>query len=262
MARTSATALLVALFALSGQAPEAASATIESSYSVSIRGFPVGRARLQATVGDNRYAIQFSGGVRGLARLFADIETTASAAGRLGGERLRPDRYSHVWVEDDETETVTMGFDDRGLRDVTLDPPRGHPERYVPLSARDKLGALDPLSAFLWPAPDGLAPEICDRTLPLMDGRRRFDIVLSFARRARFVTRDGSYSTEAIVCAFRYRQVAGHRAGRASGDSIIDSEDMEVWLATAAGGIAVPVRVQFHTRAGRIVLQATSVVTE
>ncbi len=57
-----------------------------------------------------------------------------------------------------------------------------HPERYVPLTEADTADVLDLVSAFVWPVAGGVTPDICGRTLPLMDGKRRFDIALAFSR--------------------------------------------------------------------------------
>ena len=156
-----------------------------------------------------------------------------------------------------------MQFSERHLTEMVLEPPRKHPERYVPLTAEDKADAFDLVSAFAWPiSDDDVTPDTCSRTLPLVDGRLRFDIVLSFNRMATIAIRDGSYSGRAVVCRFRYRQVAGHRIGKRNDVTIADSEDMEVWMIPVGGGFALPARVQLRSRAGQIVMQAITIQTE
>jgi len=244
--------------ALLGFLPAAASAlTVHADYSVSLRGFHVGSAKLTAEVDADRYSIVFSGGIRGLARLFSDAATTAKVSGRIGADRLEPKDYSHVWTESGDAETVSMRFAKRGVTEIEA-PPHKHPERYVPLTPETNADALDPLSAFLWPVAAEFGAGLCDRTFPLIDGRRRFDIVLTFNRMDSFATRDRSYSVNVVVCSFRYRAIAGQRLGRKSDASIADSGDAEVWMAPVADGLAAPVRIQFRTRAGRIILRATA----
>ncbi len=254
-----ALALLTALSPLLSSV--AVSETVRAEYAVTIRSFPVGSAKLSAEIAKGAYTIAFSGGVRGLARLFSDAQTTASASGRIGGDRLEPQSYSHVWTEDNEVETVAMRFAGRGVTKIALDPPHKPPERYVPLTAETNADALDPVSAFLWPVAD-FGPGLCERTLPLVDGKRRFDIAFAFARTEPFATREGAFSAKAVVCTFRYRAVAGQRIGGKRDESVTDSNDAEVWMAPVGGGLAAPVRIQFRTRAGRIVLRATTVSVE
>jgi Protein of unknown function (DUF3108) len=254
-------ALILLLPALTLPASGALGRTLRTEYAVSVRGFPVGRAELQAEITGGHYSIQFSGGIRGLARLFSNVETSAAAIGEVGMDQLEPDEYKHLWRENSDTEAVDMHFVDRRLTEVNVDPPRRHPERYVPLTDMDKLDVLDPVSAFVWPVA-GVTPAICSRTLPLMDGKIRFDIALAFSRMETFSTNDRSYSDRAVVCSFRYEQVAGYRIGRKNDDSITDGSGMEVWMTPAGNGLAAPARIQLSTRLGEVVFVATKFETQ
>ncbi len=247
------------LFHASGAA---SATTLQTEYSVTVRGFPVGRARLQAEFNDGRYTIQFSGGISGLARFFSDAETSAAAIGDVGDDRLRPSEYKHIWKEDNETEAVDMHFAGRGLTEVSLDPPQQHPERYAPFTKANTADALDPVSAFVWPVAGGVTPDICSRTLPLTDGKRRFDIALSFNRLEDFTTPDHSYRDRAVVCSFSYEPVAGYRIDKPEKESILNGDGMEVWMAPAGAGLAAPARIQLRTRIGQVVLEATKFRTE
>jgi hypothetical protein len=211
----------------------------------------------QAEISGDAYVLRFSGGARGLARIFSDAETSATVSGTLAADRLQPVAYDHVWTEDGERETVTMRFSGRRLASMTLDPPRRHPERYVPFTPESKADVLDLVSAFLWPFGE-LGEGTCVRTLPLVDGRRRFDITLAPARLAKFATRDGSFQAEVAVCEFRYTPVAGQRIGKPD-NSILNAENAEVWIAPVGDGFAIPARVQLRSRVGRIVLEAVSI---
>jgi Protein of unknown function (DUF3108) len=244
-------------------ASDAASAwTLFTEYSVKIRGFSVGRARLQAEFSDGRYTIQFSGGVTGLARLFSDAETSAAAVGDVGDDRLRPTEYKHIWKEDNETESVDLHFSGRSMTDVSIDPPREHPERYVPLTKANTADTLDMVSAFIWPVAGGVTPDICSRTLPLTDGKRRFDIALRFNRLADFATSDRSYRNHTVVCSFSYEPVAGQRIDKPEKATIVNGDGMEVWMAPAGAGLAAPARIQLSTRIGRVELVATKFRTQ
>jgi hypothetical protein len=234
-------------------------ASLSTEYSVTVRGFPVGRAHLQAEFADGRYTIQFSGGIRGLARLFSNAETSAASVGALGDSAMAPATYRHVWTEDGETETVDMQFSGRRLTEMALAPPEDHPERYVPITSADKADVLDPVSAFVWPVAGGVTPDICARTLSLIDGRRRFDIALRYERMEDFSTRDRSFRGRAAVCSFSYHPVAGHRIDKPDHGTIASGSGMEVWMAPVGPGLAAPARIQLRTRIGRIVLVATSI---
>lgn len=231
--------------------------TIDAQYSVKIRGFLVGRAEFKADISGERYVLRFSGRAGGIGRIFADAATAATVTGSLGPDRLVPADYTHTWIEDGETETVAMRFSGRAVAAITLDPPRNHPERYVPLTPETNADTLDLVSAFLWPV-DKPTDATCNRTFPLLDGRRRFDIALTFARFDNFATGDGSFSTPVAVCAIHYSPVAGHRIGKPD-NSILNASEAEVWIAPIGEGFALPVRIQMQTRVGRILLETRSI---
>lgn len=238
--------------------PNAAAAQwLQITYAVSVRGFPVGTAKIAAEMQGERFSLSFSGGMSGLARLFSDARTTVTASGRVTADRLQPEEYSHVWTEGDDTETVAMRFAGRGVTDVTLNPPLDRPERFVPVTAAHKADALDVASAIVWPAPGGLNRDVCARTLPLFDGKRRFDIALSFKRKEAFSAR--SFAKAAMVCAIRYVPISGHKPKKETGAFVAGSRDAEVWVASVAPGYVAPVLIQLPTRIGRIVLKATRV---
>jgi len=248
--------------ALLADPSRAAEQSIRIDYAVSVRGFSVGSARLDAALSDETYSIAFSGGIRGLARIFSDAETSANVTGTIGPKRLQPVNYSHVWIEDNETETVTMRFEGTRLTEMVLDPPRARLERYVPITAAQNADVLDPVSAFVWQAPDGLKPELCDRTLPLADGRRRFNAVLSYNRAETFSTRDRSFSADAIVCSVGYLAVGGHRIGRPNSGFVAAAGGMEASIAEVAEGWTAPVRIEVRARIGRVVLSAGAVSSD
>lgn len=250
-------ALALLCLAPLGATDGAFAGSFSTDYSVSVRGLPVGSAKLRAELVDGRYRAEFSGRVKGLVRLFSDARLSAQADGEDGERRLRPAAYRHRWIEDDDAEIVRVAFTGSSAGDVSVEPPPRHPERYVPVTEAHKQDVLDPVSAFIWPAPDGATPELCDRTLPLFDGTQRFDLALSFHRSETFEAGDGSFSGPAIVCAIRYRPISGHRPGKESVRFMQANEEIEVWMAAAgAGNVLLPVKFRVQTSFGRVVLEA------
>jgi hypothetical protein len=253
----SLTLLAAALLLAPGGADTAAARQLKVDYSVSIRGFPVGHAKLRANVDGGRYAVSLLGRVSGLVRLFANIKAEAQADGTIGEDRPLAREYQHEWVEDGETETVAMHYSGRGVDEIDLDPPIRRPERYVPVTDEQKADALDLVSAFLWPSPGGATPAACDRTLPLIDGKRRFDIDFAFNRTDFFVVRRGRERHKAVVCSIRYRPVAGHRIDKKNDGFLSESGDMEVWLSDIGDGVLLPIKVLLQSKLGPAVLTAS-----
>ena len=248
------------MLALTALPAPAAAEEFGTDYGATIRGFGVGSAKLRAMIEGDRYTIQFSAKVGGLARLVSDMETAATVTGAVEDGGLNPAAYEHTWREDDDAEAATIQFDGHGVSEAVVDPPPRRPERRVPIEPGDLENAIDLATAFVWPAPNGVRPEICDRTLPLFDGTQRYDLALSFTRSALFEARDGTYSGEAIVCAVRFRPISGHRRDRDSVQFMADNRDIEIWVAPAADGFAVPVKIRVRTEHGMFALEARDFV--
>jgi Protein of unknown function (DUF3108) len=235
---------------------EAAAASFSTEYSVRLVGIPIGTAGVDAEFSDGRYAISFAGRVGGLARLFSHASASAAAAGETGDDGLWPSEYRHQWTEDDETERARVRFRNADVTEISLERPVRHKEQDVPVTQEHKRNVLDPASAFLWPATAGAAPETCERTLRLFNGRHRFDLVFRYSRTEIFRASDGSYSGPAVVCAMRYTPLSGYRRSKASVRFMAENRDMEVWMAPAADGFVAPVKIRVRTKYGRLVLEA------
>jgi hypothetical protein len=243
-------------FFLAACPAQAVAATFSTEYSVRLVGILIGTAGLEADIRDGRYTIVFAGRVGGLARLFSHASASAAAAGETGVDHLRPSEYRHEWTEDDETESARVRFRNSNVTEISLERPVRHKEQDVPVTEAHKRNVLDPASAFLWPASAGAAPETCERTLNLFNGRHRFDLAFRYSRTEVFQTSDGSYSGPAIVCAMRYTPLSGYRRSKASVRFMAENRDMEVWMAPAGDGFMAPVKIRVRTKYGRLVLEA------
>lgn len=249
-------AVALALFAL--PAASAWSATLNAEYSVRVSGIPVGSARLSVTSEEDRYTVEGSGRVKGLARIFSDGNAKGQASGQKSADHVIPARYSHQWTEDGEKEEVDLGFQGNRVASVAIAPEPKRKRKVVPLTDEHKAGVLDPLSAVVFPVDDPSNGEaVCGRTLPLFDGQTRFDLNLAFSRVETIKGAKGSYSGPAYVCSVRYRAVAGHRPNRDSVKYMEANKDIEVWMAPVAGsGLMAPVEVRLRTKAGMLVMRA------
>jgi hypothetical protein len=150
------------------------------------------------------------------------------------------------------------------VKDLVVEPPTTpHPDR-VPLTDSHRRGIFDPMSATLIRVPgngDTVSPEACRRTLPVFDGRMRFDLQLSFNRIEQVHAQKG-YQGPVAVCSVRFVPVAGHVPERPAIKYLAAQHDMEIWLAPIAGTrVVVPYKVSLPTPIGRGVLEATQFVT-
>jgi Protein of unknown function (DUF3108) len=134
----------------------------------------------------------------------------------------------------------------------------------VPVTAEHRSGILDPLSAWLIRADqdDDLTAGVCNRTLPIFDGQRRYDLKLSF-RRMDKVKADQGYTGPVAVCAVSFQPIAGHRASSALVKFLAQGRDVELWLAPVGGTrLLAPIRLALTNMLGNVVVQANKFQSE
>src|SRR5213076_1399454 len=98
------------------------------------------------------------------------------------------------------------------VKELAASPPPGWD--HVPVTETNRQGVVDPLTAMLFSAAtagEGLSQEACRHTLPIFDGRQRYDLKLSFKRMDK-VTAEKGYAGPVVVCSVGYEPIAGHRA--------------------------------------------------
>jgi hypothetical protein len=101
-----------------------------------------------------------------------------------------------------------------------------------------------------------LIPGACEQVLSVFDGTQRFNLALSF-KRMEEVQADKGYRGLAVVCSVNYEPVAGHNPNRFAIKYLMNSRDIEIWLAPISGArVLVPFRISIPTTIGVAVLQA------
>jgi Protein of unknown function (DUF3108) len=254
--------VVVLLGGLSG--PTGAQGKLEARYTASVAGIVVGRGTWVIDIGTNQYTAAASGRVVGLLKILANAEGTVAAHGTIEGGRLWPASYSSRVTADDKVDDIRLAFTAGVITEAVAEPPTPPSADRVPISEAHRRGVFDPMTAELMPvggSGDPLSPEACRRTLPIFDGRQRFDLTLTF-KRFDHVKAEKGYQGPVVVCMVSYQPIAGHRPGRAAIKYLMATREMEMWLAPIAGTrVLVPFRASVPTLIGQAVLEATQFVT-
>lgn len=251
-----------AVLALTGAAigPAQAQGTLTAGYTISVARIPVGKLAWSADIGADSYDIAGSGEASGIASFLASGKGTLATRGTVTDGRLSPTEFSSDITEDGGKLRQTMRLEQGNVTELTIDPPApaADPDR-VALTAAHQQGVVDPLTAWLVPAAgagDGLGREACERTLPVFDGQKRYDLKLAF-RRMDKAKADKGYQGPALVCAVTLQPIAGHRPASSTVTFLAGGRDIELWLAPVAGTrLLAPIRVQVANMLGNIVVQA------
>jgi Protein of unknown function (DUF3108) len=228
------------------------------SYRISLLGLTVGRGTWEIEINTNQYLQRAEGRISGMASSLISGEASASTRGTIANDLARPASFEADVKTDAETEKIKMTFDAAGVVDLIVDPPFPPPaakQERVPITDGDRKGVLDPLSAGLVMvsgSDDLLKPQSCDRQIPVFDGRRRFDVALSFKRMDKVKAETG-YEGPAVVCAIHLVPIAGHRVGGTTMQHLIKSDAMEVTLAPLSDTrILVPFQASIPTVVGTV----------
>lgn len=232
-------------------------------YEVYAGGLHIASSDVELRVGTRAYAVSVSAAPRGILRWFGDWSFTAASNGEVNG-RIDPKGFSTASRNSRQTKTRSLSYGADGSIEVAMNPV----EEGDPVPEALQAGTVDPLSGAVLMVAAVTAGQGCDRTVPVYDGRRRFDLV--FADLGRQVLRpsaQASFSGEALHCQVRLERIAGswqnrHSSGfwrRDDGETDPRRRQMDIFLAEPlAGGPMVPVRAEGQSSAGPILIHLRS----
>ena len=261
----------VALMQGTQTAVKGAELRLDAAYAVTLAGLPIGEISGRLEIDERRFKLTAEGATSGAFRLFLNGHGEMATSGiRSHGEAL-PSKYTLTTTIRSQIETVRLTFSNRNVTEVSIDPEPASNGGLLPITEAHRIRVVDPLAAALVSMPDPATqpgPETCQRTVPVFDGRVRYDLKLGFKRFVDVTTPNG-YKGTAIVCAMYFTPIAGHDPNRFLFKYLSEQRDMEVWLVLLTGtGVMVPYRVAIRTPLGmgsmeakRLELDGTSAAT-
>lgn len=248
---------LVILLLVASLAPAQAQARFEGSYTLSMAAIPVGKLTWRTQFSASDYTAQASGHASGLLSLLVSGEGKAMVRGLLREGRAQSSRFNSAVERIDEKTAVHITFEAGRVRELKVEEPTPESDR-VPIQEAHKIDVIDPFSAFLIPAgeADPLAPAACARVLPIFDGRRRYDLALSFRRIDKALPEKG-YRGPALVCGVKFTPISGHRLSSPLVKFLSEERDIEAWFVPVKGTkLLAPVRMSVASVIGNLVLRA------
>jgi hypothetical protein len=254
-------AAVVTICLLGGGA--SAQGKLDARYVATLAGVPIGKGAWVIDIGDDQFTAAASGMTTGLLRVFATGQGNAASRGAVRSDILAPTIFVSTVNNDKRVEELRIVLSAGNVKELVVDPPTTpNPDR-VPVTEAHRRGVIDPMSAALIRVSgngDPVSPEACRRTVPVFDGRMRFDLQLSFKRIEKVQAQKG-YQGPVVVCAVQFVPVAGYVPERAAIKYLTAEKDMEIWLAPIPGTrVVVPYRISLQTPLGQGVLEATQFV--
>jgi hypothetical protein len=254
-------AAVVTIFLFSNGA--SAQGKLDARYVATLAGVPIGKGAWVIDIGDDQFTAAASGMTTGLLRVFATGQGNAASRGAVRSDILTPTIFVSTVNNDKRVEELRIVLSAGTVKELVVDPPTTpNPER-VPLTDTHRRGVTDPMSAALIRVAgsgDPVSPEACRRTVPVFDGRMRFDLQLSFKRIEKVHAQKG-YQGPVVVCGVQFVPLAGYVPERPAIKYLMAQQDMEIWLAPILGTrVVVPYRISLQTPLGQGVLEATQFV--
>ncbi len=238
----------------------AAAETMHADYRVWLIGVPIGVATANVSVAESRYKMALNVRLTGVAAWISHLRMALASSGNYQSGALTPSGYATIASNSRETRTLRMALNGGAVREIQYSPPwydQNSPDR-VPLTDASKRNVIDPLSAFLMPAPAGanpVGPAACNRRVQVFDGYTRFDVALDYVGVKEIHSR--GYSGPVTVCSARYIPIAGHKPANQATQFMANNKDMNIWLAPVPHmQMVVPYRVSLMTQAGTAVIEA------
>jgi hypothetical protein len=219
---------------ISGEESQA-KARIEATYRVDWAGMNLGEFTVNATVKDSAYAMQAKGKFSVLAGLAYRASGVTTSTGKLTSLGPKPSLFTLDYEGGDKKERRLMRFKGGTIK-ATITPPKPHnPRNRVPVTKKQLEEALDPLTAtFLYARYNGPRGDlkVCHQTVPVYDGRQRFDIVLTPKRTDRLDASKGpaGLSGPIAVCQVKYKPLGGYKTDHPGVKFMSETDDIEVSL--------------------------------
>ena len=233
-------------------------ADVSAKYKLSFGGFEVGSYDFQSKSDGKTYVTHGNAKISALFGAFT-WKGGIESSGTLDANAPHPAVYKLSYTSKSKEHSVTLGFDKGAVKTITLVPSKPpHPDA-VPIKPDDLKNVFDPMSSIL-AMTHATGGNPCDRTIPIFDGKARFNLVMSPKGEQRIKEdKPSGQPAQLKICQVKYVPIAGHKPK----DFVkpwIDYNAMEIALRPVpAANAFVPYRISIPTSVGAAVMSAESV---
>lgn len=256
--RTLCKALVACVGSMIGAGGIAAEAPVNMSahYAIYMTHVRVGEITWVAYFSDQTYLTSANGKASGVFSVLISGEGSVTTHGAMAGGQLTPTSVTTSVTDDDGHSEEQITFKNGVLTKVDN---RGAPPKPDLVQVTPELlrRVTDPLSAMLIPVEGhALAQANCDKTLRIFDGRRRYNLALSYKRTDTMKVAHG-YAGPVLVCGVVLRAIAGYDPDSLLVRYLAGKDDLELWFAPVAGRkVIAPIRALMPTLIGTLELRA------
>ena len=225
-------ASVILAMGLVGTSAHAATAVLDSKFKIYFLGIGVGKLNSTIAVNGNAYSMTGAAKTSGWGKVVKSATASFQVEGFINGSRVYPARARTRYRSSKKKGSLNMSFSSGNLVHHVSNPAVKYKDGAVPVTNVHFRSVLDPISAVLFPvAASGIGngKAICNRTVPVFDGKVRMNLVFSYKSKS-YENTEG-FSGEVFKCAVRYRPVAGMRSFKKNVKFMKANRDLEVSLA-------------------------------
>ena len=232
---------------------------VAANFTVYVGGLLFVEGKFDARIKQDDYHLSTQMKTAGLAGRFYPADYKLMSEGNFAAEHVEPKRYYSDTKAENKARIMTMTYRKGHVPQLSATPPYS-PDDLKDVKPALQLDTQDPVSAFLVPVSGTSNP--CDRTIPVFDGRRRFNLKLAYQGTKKMTVPVSAEApkpaktVDAMVCTIRYEAIAPVEKKRRFTKMLRRNDDMRVWLAPFDDGrVYMPVRFELNTPIGSAVMQ-------
>lgn len=230
--------------------------TLRARYDIYMTHVRVGEITWTMRFNEQTYQAAANGKASGVLSVLLDGEGSVTTQGDMSNGKLAPTKVNTTVTDDEGRVDVRMSYENGELKQVDDRGPPAKPGR-LPITRALLRNVTDPLSAMLMPTGEQtFAHSHCEKTLRIFDGRRRYNLILSYKRVDTMKVTQG-YAGRVLVCGVVLRPIAGYDPDSLLVKYVAGKKDLELWFAPVAGaGVLAPIRTVMPTLVGTLELRA------
>jgi hypothetical protein len=228
---------------------------VSARYRLFFNGLDVGTYDFKSRVNGKSYSAV---GTTKITALFGAFKWTGhfAGSGSIDHGVPHPASFEMSYKSRSKTHSVKLGFDGDRISTVAVEPKKRLGKNAIPLKPEDFKHVFDPIAATL-AVSSAASRSACDRTIPVFDGKIRFDLKLTLKGHEQVKEKHAKGEpADLVVCRVKYVPIAGHKPK----DFVhpwIDYDNIEIALrAVPRAGIYVPYRVTVPSTLGSAVMDA------
>jgi len=228
---------------------------IAATYRVDLAAFNLGEFHLTAKLKGPAYELKAQGRFSLISGMIYRASGRTESTGKLSKVGAEPSRFTVTYKGGSKKEERRLSFVDGAVDQVSIVPRKKPNPRSVPITTAQLEHVLDPLTAaFLSVRSNGSLSHlnICQQTLPVFDGKQRFDIILTPKRSERLEENAPTgLSGPLAVCRVKFVPVGGYRPDHPGIKFMTQTDDIEVWLVSLPRtDLYIPYRIVVPTTWG------------